>query len=70
MYHKRVMLLKEGLDVSWWNRIEIEHGNERQPIFDVRNNASIEQLIKINNDANMQVSLLDDISFDCFCKAS
>lgn len=67
---KRVQLLKEGLDVEWWNQMEIKYGRDHQPMFDYRNNLTIEQLIKINQDANMQLSLLDDISFDCFCKAS
>lgn len=67
---KRVMLLDEGLNVDWWNKMEIEYGNERQPMFDVRSNLTIEDLIKINNDANLQLSMLDNISFDCFCKAS
>ncbi len=67
---KRVKLLSEGLDVSWWSEMEDKYGSQYQPIFDVRNNDSIEDLIKMNNDLNLQVSLLDDIDFDCYCKAS
>lgn len=67
---KRIMLLKEGLNVDWWNRIERTKAKGVQTMFDVRNNLTIEDLIKLNNDDNTQVSLLDDISFDCFCKAS
>lgn len=68
---KRVTLLSEGLDVDWWNKMEIQYNSERQPMMDVRNGLTIEDLIKINNTATpKQLSLLDDISFDCFCKAS
>jgi hypothetical protein len=67
---KRVKLLSEGLDVSWWSRMESDYGSGIQEIFDVRNNLSIEDLIKINNQLNLQTSLLDDVSFDCYCKAS
>lgn len=67
---KRVQLLSEGLNVDWWNEIEQKYSTDRQPMMDVRNGVTIEDLIKINNDMNMQLSLLDDISFDCFCKAS
>ena len=65
---KRVKLISEGLDVSWWSEMEKEYGSERQPMFDVRNGDTIEDLIKINNQLNLQTSLLDDVSFDCFCK--
>lgn len=67
---KRVMLLKEGLDVQWWNEMELKHSNEMQPIFDVRNDSSIEDLVKLAELEQNQLSLLDDVSFDCFCKAS
>ena len=66
---KRMMLLKDGLDVSWWNDMEIRYGNERQPIFDVRNNISIEDLIKMNEIAGLQMTLLDDVEYSCFCTA-
>ena len=67
---KRVKLLSEGLDVSWWNEMEKDYGSDIQPMFDVRNNDTIEDLIKINNEMNLQTTLLDDTSFDCYCKAS
>lgn len=67
---KRVKLLSEGLDISWWDEMENKYGSEIQPIFDVRNNSSIEDLININNQMNSQTTLLDDIDFDCYCKAS
>ncbi len=67
---KRVMLLDEGLNVDWWNEMEQNHQKGIQLMFDVRNDLTIEDLIKINNDANMQINLFDDVSFDCFCKAS
>jgi hypothetical protein len=67
---KRVLLLSEGLNVDWWNEIEKKYSTDRQPMMDVRNNATIEDLITINNDMNKQLTLLDDIGFDCFCKAS
>ncbi|MCT4228705.1 hypothetical protein HZP39_04225 [Elizabethkingia anophelis] len=69
---KRVNLLKNGLNVDWWNNMEIKYGNERQPIFDVRNGESIEDLIKMASEEMNQLSFfdLDDIDFDCFCKAN
>lgn len=67
---KRITLINEGLDVSWWNNMEIKYGTDKQPIFDVRNNLSIEKLIQMNNRKNSDISLLDDIDFDCFCKFS
>lgn len=67
---KRVMLLKDGLNVEWWNRIEQKYTSEYQPMFDVRNDATIKDLIKLCELEQTQLSLLDDVSFDCFCKAS
>lgn len=67
---KRVQLLHEGLNVNWWNDMEQKHSTERQPMMDVRNNCTVEELIKLNNDLNNQLSLLDDISFDCYCKST
>lgn len=69
---KRVNLLKKGLNVDWWHEMELKYGNERQPIFDVRNGESIEDLIKLAEEEMKQLSLfdLDDVDFDCFCKAN
>jgi hypothetical protein len=67
---KRVQLLSEGLNVDWWNDIEKKYAIDRQPMMDVRNGVTIEDLIKINNDRIMQLSLLDDTGFDCYCKAN
>ncbi|MDV3814203.1 hypothetical protein CMU15_00460 [Elizabethkingia anophelis] len=69
---KRINLLKNGLNVDWWNNMELKYGSERQPIFDVRNGESMEDLIKIASEEMNQLSFfdLDDIDFDCFCKAN
>lgn len=69
---KRVNLLKNGLNVDWWNEMELKYGNERQPIFDVRNGESIEDLVKLAEEEMKQLSLfdLDDVDFDCFCKSN
>jgi len=67
---KRVLLLREGLNVDWWNDIEKKHSTDRQPKMDVRNNITIEGLIKISRDMDLQLSLLDDTDFDCFCKST
>lgn len=66
---KRVTLLKEGLNVDWWKRMEETYGSEMQPMFDVRNGDTIEDLVKLAELEMTQISLLDDVSFDCFCKA-
>lgn len=66
---KRLNLLRNGLDVDWWNRMELNYGTDKQPIFDVRNGDSIHNLIELNNKSNLQLSLIDDVSFDCFCKS-
>lgn len=64
---KRMKLLKNGLDVSWWQEMEELHKRPRQPMFDVRNDYTIAQLIELNN-ADTQLSIFEDSSFDCFCK--
>lgn len=66
---KRLNLLKNGLNVDWWNRMELQHGTEKQPMFDVRNNQTIEELIETSNKMDLQLSIFDDVSFDCFCKS-
>jgi len=65
---KRLKILREGLNVDWWNKIEQKYSTDKQPMMDVRNGVTIQKLIQINNNMNMQLSLFDDISFDCFCK--
>lgn len=65
---KRVKLIKEGLDVSWWINVEKTNANQIQSMFDVRNGDTIEELVRLANLENTQTSLLDDIEFDCFCK--
>ena len=67
---KRMRLLKDGLNVDWWNNMEKNYGNNKQPMFDVRSDLTIEDLIKMNNEANKQLSFFDDMSFDCICKSS
>lgn len=66
---KRLRLLSEGLDVSWWNRIEIENAKEKQPIFDVRNGLSVQDLINMNNGI-LEKDLTNDVDFDCYCKST
>ena len=68
--NKRIKLLQEGLDVSWWDEMEVNYSRDKQPIFDVRNNLSIIDLINLSTIKNPQTSLVDDIGFDCFCKAN
>lgn len=65
---KRLKLLSEGLNVDWWNKMEQKFSTPIQPIFDVRNKKSIEDLIKINNE-NIKTEL-SNVDFDCYCKAS
>ena len=65
---KRLNLLSNGLDVEWWNRMELKYGSERQHMFDVRSQKTIKELIEISNQMDLQLSAFDDVSFDCFCK--
>jgi hypothetical protein len=67
--NKRVRLIKDGLNVDWWIDIENEFKTEMQPMFDVRNGDTIEDLVKLAEMEMTQISLLDDVSFDCFCKS-
>jgi len=39
-------------------------------MFDIRENSTVEGLIKLNQEAKTQLSLLDEVNFDCFCKAN
>lgn len=65
---KRVLLVKEGkVNIDWWREMEINYGSERQPMFDVRNNLCIDDLVKLAELEMQQISLFDDISFDCMC---
>ena len=32
---KRLKLLRQGLNVDWWNKIEQKYSNDRQPMMDV-----------------------------------
>ena len=65
--------------------MEAKHSNDKTPRFDLRNNLSIEQLIdkakkpfRVAKDKHElrinQLSIIDDnindLSFDCFCKAN
>ncbi|MEM9363655.1 MAG: phosphoadenosine phosphosulfate reductase family protein [Bacteroidota bacterium] len=67
---KRVMLLREGLDVEWWNTMEIKHSSMYQPFFDVRNQISISGLIELASTSDIKLAALNDIEFDCFCKST
>lgn len=67
---KRVKLLREGLDVSFWQELEDKYSSDWQPMFDVRSNLTINDLVQIAKDESKQLSLLDDVSFDCYCKNS
>lgn len=67
---KRVRLIREGLDVDWWNYMEKKYTTDRQPMFDVRNNMTIENLIRINNEQSKQLSFFDNTDFDCVCKST
>lgn len=65
---KRVLLLREGLDVSWWNKMELKYAANYQTLFDARNNVSIMDLIKESNNLSINLDSIDNIDFDCFCK--
>jgi len=82
---KRLTLIKENpLIAKWWLKMENEYSNEVTPRFDLRNNLSIEDLInKAQNPFHtvqdkhelrkQQISItdeIDDIDYDCFCKAN
>lgn len=65
---KRTRLIKEGLNVSWWIHNEMKYASEYQPMFDVRNKVYVEAIEDLANN-DIQMSFLDDIGFDCLCKA-
>ncbi len=65
---KRTQLIKDGLNVNWWIINESKYASEYQPMFDVRNNMSVNAIDDLaKNDP--QLNFLDDIDFDCLCKA-
>ncbi len=64
---KRVLLLREGLNVNWWQKLEHDFKSDRQPMLDVRNNLSIIDLKRISRQKKMQLSLIDDVGFGCYC---
>lgn len=66
-HKKRVRLIKEGLDVSWWLAVEEKYKTEIQPMFDVRNQLKIQDLIKQAELEMTQISMFDNLEFDCFC---
>jgi len=80
---KRLTILSENPSISeWWQAMEETYGNDRQPIFDVRSNLSIQDLVEQSKVAfqkvedkhelrSRQATMFDpdmDIEFDCFCK--
>jgi len=83
---KRLTIIKENPKTAqWWLEMEGKHSNDKTPRFDLRNNLSIEQLIdkskkpfRVAKDKHElrinQLSIIDDnindLSFDCFCKAN
>jgi len=83
---KRLTIIKENPKTAqWWLDMEAKHSNDKTPRFDLRNNLSIEQLIdkakkpfRVAKDKHElrinQLSIIDDnindLSFDCFCKAN
>ena len=64
---KRIQLIKEGLNIDFWEKMEEKYRNDRQPIFDMRGNNSVTELKKIAKEESLQLSVFDDISFDCLC---
>lgn len=65
---KRVLLVKEGkVNVDWWREMEENYSSERQSMFDVRNNLTINDIVELAELEMTQINLFDDISFDCMC---
>lgn len=64
---KKIQIITDGLNVSWWLQMELEYSKVYQAKFDVRNNLSILQLVELSRLKNLQLNLYDDISFNCYC---
>lgn len=79
---KKLTLLNEDLSKGyWWDELEKKYKTEKQPMFDVYRDITVEQLMEASTDkfkkavdkheADLQNSLFDfdmDIEYDCFCK--
>lgn len=76
---KRMTVIKNDPDTAiWWLNMEQVYQTERQPMFDVRNNLTMEQLVELasqdfkefkavstGEDTDFDLDL--DIEFSCFC---
>lgn len=79
---KRMTIISEDKTISeWWTKMEQNHADESRPMFDVRGNVTIEQLVEMaqkpfckavdkHEERQQNKELFDfdlDIDFNCFC---
>lgn len=76
---KRMTVLKENPEIGyWWLDMELKYADdEKQPMFDVRNNLTIEQLLELSKTDFTPFSYIQkqeesfdldmDIEFSCYC---
>lgn len=76
---KRKTILSENQEVgNWWQTMEGKYGTDAQPIFDIRNKLSVEQIKDESQqpfykaeDESIKPKLFDpiqDFEMECFCK--
>lgn len=75
---RKTILLENKRLASWWQKMEDKYGTESQPIFDIRNKMSVQQIIDEAaqpfykaQDESIKPTLFDsiqDFEMDCFCK--
>lgn len=80
---KLTLLLERPETFDWWNKMELAYGSDRQPIFDVYRDLSLQTLVEeaqrpfrkvidLQELRNQQATLFEpemDVEFDCFCKS-
>jgi len=81
---KKLTLLLERPELAdWWNEMELANHSDKQPLFDVYRDLSIEDLvdqsqqpfrkvIDLHQLRNQQATMFEpemDLEFDCFCKS-
>lgn len=80
---KRMTIISEDKNIAeWWEKMEDKYADENRPMFDVRGNVTISELVKDatlpfqraidkHDERQLQGNLFDldlDTEFECFCK--